>query len=151
MKFPTRWWAMLPFALLGAGAGGQDKPAVPFSPAYEDADHDCVCLSRDGTKLAIDYWSIWELRSGKKLVSGKTSGAHGMAFSPDGSLLAVCGNYSEFLIYDAHTGKTVWDLTLVGHGDTVIYQVEFTRDGKYLVSSSGNGMLRVWDVRRKKA
>ncbi|MBY0230182.1 MAG: WD40 repeat domain-containing protein [Gemmataceae bacterium] len=94
---------------------------------------------------------MWDIPARKRLFQGKTRGAHMMAFSPDGKFFAVGGNYSEFHIHDAATGKLYWDLTLKGHGDTALMHVEFTPDSRFLVSSSINGMLRVWDVKEKQA
>ncbi len=135
---------------LGVATGGE-KRVKPFFDETEGSFNNCLCISRDGKKLALNHWTIWEIPTGKKVLSGKTRCCQTIAFSPDGNLLSIAGNYSEFFVYDARTGKVVWDLTLVGHGDTVVNQVEFTPDGRHLVSSSDNGMLRVWDLHTQKA
>ena len=91
------------------------------------------------------------MRSGKQLLDGHIHRAHFMAFSPDGKLLAVGGNYSEFSIYDAATGKPYWDLTLEGHGDSVLHCLEFSRDGKRLVSAPETGCSLFGTFPRKRA
>src|SRR5579885_53728 len=131
----------------------QPMPIKPFTHDLPDAtSHDCFCVSRDGKKLAMNSWAIWDISSGKRLLGyeGKTRGAHAMDFSPDGHLLAVGGNYGELFLFDARAWHVVWDLTLK-HGDDILNQVEFTPDGRYLVSASDNAMLRVWDVQNKQA
>lgn len=144
-----RGWSVMAVLFLAGDLGGAEPPAKPFVFDPE-CDNECFCVSRDGKKLAINWWAVFDIPTGKRLLTGKTRGASSMDFSPDGKLLAVGGNYSELYVYD-DAGKVYWDLTLVGHGDTIIRQVAFTRDGRHLVSTSANGMLRVWDVRDKKA
>lgn len=148
MRLFLGWFVMTGLFLAG-GVSGIEPPSKPFVFDPE-IDNECFCLSRDGKKVAINWWAVFDVPTGKRLLSGKTRGAWAMDFSPDSKLLAVGGNYSEFYVYD-EAGKVYWDLTLTGHGDTVLKHFEFTRDGRFLVSASSNGMLRVWDVRKKKA
>jgi WD40 repeat protein len=132
-------------------SGDDRQPETPFFDDTGGSMNDCFCVSKDGKKLALNAWTVWDIPSGKKVTCGNTHGAHATAFSPDGSLLAVGGNYSELYIYNAHTGEVFWDLTFVGHADSVLDHVEFTPDGQFLLSSSDNGMLRVWNLKNKTA
>ncbi|NBO93774.1 MAG: hypothetical protein EBV06_15925, partial [Planctomycetia bacterium] len=81
----------------------------------------------------MGHWDLWNLSTHKRLSSGKIRGAHALALSPDNRFLAAGGNYSEFRIWDLRTKKIYWDLTLAAHGNTVIDQLDFTPDGRYLV------------------
>jgi WD40 repeat protein len=138
------------FFALGV-AGAEEKPVKPFFDDTEGAWNESLSVSRDGKRLLLNTWTIWDLPTGKKLLSGTSAASHASAFSPDGKLFAIAGNYSALTVHDAQTGKVVWDLNLIGHGDTVLNHVEFTPDGQFLLSSSDNGILGVWDLRRKKA
>src|SRR5207253_2638642 len=86
-----------------------------------------------------------DVESGKKGNSALMAnrGAHSVALSPDGKLLAVGGNGAELKLFDVVTGKTL--ATLEGHRASFT-QVGFTPDGKYLVTSADDNMLRVWKV-----
>lgn len=123
--------------------------APPAAQAFATGIAGTFCLSPDGKRLALGCWEIWDVPGRRRLFQGRIRGEHGMAFSPDNKFFAVAGNYSHFHVIDARTGKLHWDLTLEGHGDTVVKHLEFTPGG-HLVSSSANGLLRVWDVQGKK-
>lgn len=135
-------WGTLLLLAATASLGGD---GAPFLDSY-----DGFCVSKDGKRLAVGCWSVWDVAARKRLLKGRTHGAHGIALSPDGKYLAVVGNYSEFFVYDARTGKEHWNLTLKGHGDTVLMHAAFAADGN-LLTASANGILRVWDVERKEA
>jgi len=72
-----------------------------------------------------------------------------LAFSPDGSLLAVAG-FHEVLLWKADGSQIVG--RLVGLSDRV-ESIEFSPDGKKLAVSGGNpsrlGEIQVWDVEKK--
>ena len=81
-------------------------------------------------------------RCGSVIVSCATKG--GVAYSPDGALLAVASSMGVWL-YDAHTGAEVTSLG----GDTLsVRSVSFSPDGLTLASVSGRGYetIRLWDM-----
>jgi WD40 repeat protein len=67
---------------------------------------------------------------------------HGITFSPDGALLAVCSAHHVEVI-DARSGRV---LRLIrGHAGTVA-DVAFSPDGTVIVTGSYDGTARTWEV-----
>ena len=73
---------------------------------------------------------------------------HDIAFSPDNNLVALAGEGGRVVVCDAETG--VLEATLVdmsASGSTPVHRVEFTRDGRYVVSGGGqDARTRVFDM-----
>jgi WD40 repeat protein/tRNA A-37 threonylcarbamoyl transferase component Bud32 len=90
---------------------------------------------------------IWDTRTGKKLLVLKAANEdfHGLAFSPDGRLVAGGGSGKVVHIWDADNGKEV-RLLQGGHADSISCCVAFSPDGKDLVSAGADTTLRMWDV-----
>lgn len=66
-----------------------------------------------------------------------------LAESPSGTLLAVVGEDNLIHIWSVASGTEI--MSLYGHGSTIT-DLEFTRDGKLLISSSRDGTIRIWAV-----
>jgi WD40 repeat protein len=66
-----------------------------------------------------------------------------VAFSPNRDLLAVQEAIGKIRIFNLLTGKTV--TVLEGHKDG-ISSLNFTTDGRLLISSSGDGTIRLWGI-----
>ena len=135
--------------------GAPPVVAVPFD--YETHSiYGCVrdsTLSPDGKRLLIGGqfgfarggWALWDLQTGKELVSvpmAKRKAAC-VAISPDGKYVAVGGNAGELRVFDAATGKSL--ATMEGHR-AYLLQVAYTPGGKYLLSLGDDNMLRLWSV-----
>jgi WD40 repeat protein len=69
----------------------------------------------------------------------------GVAFAPDGKMVATSSYDKTVKIWDLATGNAI--ATLVGHPGEV-HAVAFSPDGRMLASvSNGNeGTVRLWDV-----
>jgi WD40 repeat protein len=67
----------------------------------------------------------------------------GIAYAPDGKLIASSGWDNLIRLWDARTGKEVRQLK--GHASP-IYGVAFSPDGKVLVSNGQEKTIRVWEV-----
>jgi WD40 repeat protein len=98
-------------------------------------------VSRDGNAI---LWDIENLKLESTLRVG--SGALAAVFSPDSRLVVVVGGKRELTVWDAITGLPVFGLT--GHRKE-IQNVEFSSDGRLLVSSSDDA-VNVWDVANRK-
>ena len=66
-----------------------------------------------------------------------------VAFSPDGSLLALALSDKTVRLWDASTGREVRKLE--GHTSSV-RAVAFSPDGSLLASASGDETVRLWDA-----
>ena len=68
------------------------------------------------------------------------------AVSPDGSLVATCGDLAkEIRVWDTATGKPI--VSLKGHSGNVT-TLAFSADSKMLVSGSDDTTLLLWDIPR---
>ena len=67
-----------------------------------------------------------------------------LAWSPDGSMIAVAGNSPEVNIYEAETGKRL--AASKGHGAGGIYTVAFTPDSLTLATGGFDGKVRIYKV-----
>jgi WD40 repeat protein len=72
-----------------------------------------------------------------------------VAFSPDGTRLAVAGGpsgrYGEIKIWDVTTAVPTLVSTIQGHTDSIL-AVAFSPDGQTLASGSYDKLIRVWNV-----
>jgi WD40 repeat protein len=109
---------------------------------------------RDDERRAVEFdpaIRLWELASGKEVATleGHEASTHGLAFSPDGKLMASCSGGSQTI--NDQTVR-VWDLTtgreqrrFEGHRGAV-NAVVFTPDGRSVVSGSEDATALVWDI-----
>jgi eukaryotic-like serine/threonine-protein kinase len=73
-----------------------------------------------------------------------TTEVNGMAFSPDGELLASAGGDGTVKIRNSRTGKVIRTLEKA-HADSVV-SVAFHPDGKHLASRGVDLTVKVWDL-----
>ncbi|MDP8223866.1 MAG: WD40 repeat domain-containing protein [Candidatus Lernaella stagnicola] len=102
------------------------------------------------TFLAPDKTTIVDLDTGKgeKVFAANPSGTMAVAYSPDGSLLAAGGDGTEMLnLYETESYSKV--ATLLGREKTVV-AVQFTSDGKHLLTCGDDGAVRFFDVEKRR-
>jgi RNA polymerase sigma factor (sigma-70 family) len=112
-----------------------------------------LALSPDGGTLITNAGGVgsffdepvrfWDTRTGKlkKEFADKQHGAHPVALSPDGSILAAGGKTVK--LWDARSGKLLREL--IGHLK-ITQSITFSADGRLLVSGGSYGTTNVWEV-----
>jgi WD40 repeat protein len=69
--------------------------------------------------------------------------AGSVAFSPDGTILAIGNSNGTLKLWETRTGEEI--LELGGH-ITLISGLSFSPDGRFLASSSFDFGVKIWDV-----
>ncbi len=121
---------------------------VLYSPEDYRGDVTGVAFSSDGKTLAsgsADMVYLWDAETGEALgeLENETL-IHDVAYSPDGSLLAVGCDDGNLRLWDVAQGEVlnIWE----AHPDSQVVSVVFSPDGSRLASSGWDGMVRLWDV-----
>jgi WD40 repeat protein len=117
-------------------------------------------FSKDGNQLAFNQTrvigqgknqlvsfsvAVCDVRTGRHLWEiPNNASSHAVAFSPNGTLLAVTGQPGLFLV-DLKTGKEIWRNSAP---DMICRAVAFSPDGKQLAAGLSNSSIVIWDVAR---
>ncbi|WP_337174573.1 WD40 repeat domain-containing protein [Paludisphaera sp.] len=109
-----------------------------FASAISPDGRVVAVAGNDG--LALWHWERGEVTRPKHRSIGVS---RALAFSPDGSLLAVGGYDHGVHLVDVATSRVEADF--MGHRD-VIRKLAFTADGSRLFSLGYDGRLKAWDV-----
>ena len=107
-------------------------------------------FSPDGKTLAVDgaeAIEIWDAHSGEKLRTLFGLSGRVLAFSPNGTTLAIQRGHHPILLCDVRSGEVLQ--AFEAHTDYYI-SAAFSPDGKVFASGwrqhEGNCLLRLWDV-----
>ncbi len=146
--------------VVNTSMGQSSAPRVLINSMGHSAKVQNLNFTPDGQKIISvsedKTVRVWNANTGdmlKKFESEIGDGSKGMFYassvSPDGSLLAVAGytvapdNQVYIAIIDINKGIQV--ATAIGHTN-VINALAFSGNGKYLVSGSDDGTMKVWAV-----
>jgi WD40 repeat protein len=122
------------------------KPSAPVKAAISS-----LAFQPDGAALALgSYREIALIGANGKTIAKFEGGANqvrGLAFSPDGRLLAAAGGnpgqFGEIKLWSVADKRELFSIR--GHRDN-IFAVAFSPDGKLLASCSYDRMVMLWDV-----
>ena len=126
----------------------RDVTALDFSP-------DGVLLAAGSDDGAVRIWHV-ESRQTRGPRLEHSAAVQGLAFSPDGSILAVSsctqrqcpdGSAGEMRLWDLHTFEALADSPFEAHLGGAL-SVAFSPDGKHLVSGGLDGAVFLWDAAR---
>jgi WD40 repeat protein/serine/threonine protein kinase len=104
------------------------------------------------TGWLLDRARVWDMVTGRELLTLNDSGINSVAFSPDGQRI-VTGSYAGAVkVWDAASGREL--LTLKGHSSgtnsmafsPAINSVAFSPDGQRIVTGSYDYTAKVWEV-----
>jgi WD40 repeat protein len=138
--------------LISAG----DDCTVRYWDALEDRSVKIFChdqhlyyadVSSDGKRLAAaadETALVWDIESGRRLLTlkGHTARVYGIAFDPQGKLLATSDTEGVVKIWDAASGAEKRSIQAHGKGFSM---VDFSPGGRRLASGGCDNLARVWD------
>ncbi len=141
-------------------AGAQQAPRIAINPNGHSAKIQNIIFTPDGgTIITVSEDKtirLWNTQTGemiKKMESQMGDGPEGMlyasAISPDGHTLAVSGytltpkDEVYIALIDLTSSKQI--ATAIGHTG-VVNSLAYTGDGKFLISGSDDGTIKIWNV-----
>jgi WD40 repeat protein len=88
---------------------------------------------------------LWEIATGKEIrtLSAHNGSIYGLAFRPDGKVLASASGDRTVKLWDVATGKR---LDTLSQSLKELYTVAFSPDGTRLVAGGVDSRIRVWRI-----
>jgi WD40 repeat protein len=116
-----------------------------------------VAFLAGGSTLAAGYsdgdLQLWKIAHGRSLsalsqpVRASASGlVEFAAFSPDGRLLATCGDDGTVRLWSVTDPARPRLLVIMPHPGTIVFSVAFSPDGRTLAAASADDLTRLWNV-----
>jgi G protein beta subunit-like protein len=96
----------------------------------------------------IRFWEAWSGICSRTIVRSQETGqVNRLAISPDKRLIAA-GIHKKVNIYDITSSESTPIITFEGHTMNVT-SVSFHSEGKWLVTGSEDGTIKIWDLRNQ--
>jgi WD40 repeat protein len=143
--------------LLSAGADGTakiwdvDTGALRLSIQADPTEVSTAVFSPDDARVVTggtdSTVKIWDAHSGVLLstLAGLRGLASAIAYRPDGSQIAGAShNMTAVTLWDAHSGEIAGSLS--GGNTSQITSLSYSGDGKHLLATTGEGLVRLFDV-----
>lgn len=111
-----------------------------------------VAAAPTGSRIAVSSEDrvvrVMDLARGTTVwtLQGHPQPVYGLAFSPDGTLLATGDESARIWIWDLKTGKKLREFNRVDAHSRGIQNLSFSSDGKRLLSTGRDDILLQWDV-----
>jgi WD40 repeat protein len=116
----------------------------PGGPAELSPDGRLLAVPHGGAVLFLDVEARRE--KGPRIhVPGHTEGVSALAFSPDGSTLAIAGAERRVRLFDVATGRQTGAPLPIRTGGFVD-DLAFSHDGRTLAVTAADQAVRLWDV-----
>ena len=135
-------------ARLATGGVEQTVTVWPVPPVRGSTAATPTAAAGQGASASGPYPpKIWSYQ-------GDLAYVYGLAWSPDGTRLASCGQ-KPIVVFASNGGVRIWDaatgrrvLTYTGHSASVdLWALAWSPDGRYLASGGTDQVVRVWEAR----
>ncbi len=124
----------------------RDQTIVSAVVLAADGQH-VITLSGDGEGNTARIWTT-QPKYERPIFTGHQGIISGVAFSPEGQLLATADSAGEIRLWDVLSGQ---EIRKINSEDTVNYALQFSPDGRYLASGQWHtGIVQLWDVQTGK-
>ncbi|MDW8106870.1 MAG: WD40 repeat domain-containing protein [Armatimonadota bacterium] len=151
------WLTVVACGVVAFGLAQTNRPDILWMDSSTDVPMDLAISPANDLIATIDHTvKLWRLQDGSLIRSLPSVPWYdhltGVAFSPDGTLLAVAWNRGTVQLWNVADGSLVRNLRVQPTGNIITFyqRVVFSRDGSLLAASGTDGVISqnitVWRV-----
>jgi len=111
-----------------------------------------IAWSADGSMLALAAGdlSVWELKTGNRVLFRKGFNAINLDWAPEGPRLAVSNSRQSFVVWDVEKGK-VWDEFQTAASSQHAHRIHWSTDGKRIAALiDQENRLEIWNLAQRR-